>query len=770
MARFYAASASIRTQLPSGLVRAIARPGYNAEVAAELWLRRLVPLLVLLFLTSIWIGIATIVQADRSQELSKSIVELDNISSLATIDFHIDIASSSAPRVDASAALKMAMPFMSLERGRKAYFAAPDGTIKGSTHAGQLGRKLDDILGPGQPLTTLADRAGVMSIQLADGQKALAIVRRLDAHGQLAVVQNVNDALAMWWSRALSLSLLGGAVTLVIAALALAFHQQLRRAGHADYVSVEIRRRLETVLSSGRSGLWDWDVARGRIYWSDSMFTLLGRERDAPFMSFADINALLHSGDVNLMQAADELANSPSSTIDHEFRLLHKDGHWLWFRAKGERIENHDGELPHLVGIALDITDEKNLTESRKTSDALVREAVETLSESFALFDEQSRLILANSKYQSLLALPTELINPGTDLKSIQAASTVRSVNAEIELECSLNSSKRSYEMQLNDGRWFQMNERPTREGGSVVIGSDISAHKIYEQTLADKNAALEISVRDLERSRAALQMQALQLAEMAERYLEQKAQAEGANRAKVEFLANMSHELRTPLTHIIGFAELMKSGLFGPLGNERYDAYAHDIGNSGRYLLGVIGDILDMSSLEAGRVKLERNTVSVGDVIEDVHARLAQAIGTKNVQFAVEKTGPLHVLGDAKALSQMITHLATNALKFTSEGGRAALRAKRIGEAIHIYFEDNGNGIAPELIERIGRPFEQSGAVIDNGFKGSGLGLAISRSLAELHGGNLRIRSKVGIGTIVMLKLPVNGARSLVEPASWAA
>jgi two-component system, cell cycle sensor histidine kinase PleC len=127
-------------------------------------------------------------------------------------------------------------------------------------------------------------------------------------------------------------------------------------------------------------------------------------------------------------------------------------------------------------------------------------------------------------------------------------------------------------------------------------------------------------------------------------------------------------------------------------------------------------------------------------------------------------------VLGDAKALSQMITHLATNALKFTSEGGRAALRAKRIGEAIHIYFEDNGNGIAPELIERIGRPFEQSGAVIDNGFKGSGLGLAISRSLAELHGGNLRIRSKVGIGTIVMLKLPVNGARSLVEPASWAA
>jgi two-component system, cell cycle sensor histidine kinase PleC len=771
MARFHASSASIRTGQASGFVRAIARPGYFAEMAAEPWLRRLVPALVLLFLTVVWIGIAALIQADRKQELSQAVLELDNMSSLAAIDFHIDVTRSPAnrepaSRADAQAALQTAMPFHSLERGRAAYFAYTNGVIASATIPNQAGRRLDDVLGPGQVLTTLADRAGVMRIQLGNGQDALAVVRRIDGHGQLAMLQPVEDALVMWWSRTKSLIILSGAATLVILALSLAFNQQLRRASHADYVCVEMRRRVETVLSSGRSGLWDWDVARGRIYWSDSMFTLLGRTREGEFMSFADVHAILHPGDANLLQAADDLANSANSTIDHEFRLRHADGHWLWFRARGERITNQDGDMPHMVGIVVDITEEKRLADGRKTDDSRVREAVETLSEAFALFDADSRLVLANSKFQSLLALPDDMVHPGTLLSVIETASQGRQIDSAFERDCCPVTGSRSYELQLGDGRWFHVNERPTRDGGRVSIGSDISAHKAYEQTLADNNNRLELSVNDLERSKAALQMQALQLAEMAERYLEQKAEAEGANRAKVEFLANMSHELRTPLNHIIGFADLMESGLYGPLGSERYTAYAHDIGDSGRYLLGVIGDILDMSSLEAGRVKLERLPVAVADIIDDITASLAPTIADRNVTFEREVSGPLHVMGDAKALRQIVMHLAGNALKFTSEGGRAALRARRISDSVLIFFEDNGSGIAPELIDRIGRPFEQSGSVIDNGFKGSGLGLAISRSLAELHGGTLKIRSKVGVGTIVMLKLPVKGVRSLIEPA----
>ncbi len=764
MARSDAAGASLDTQQPSGFVRAIARPGYFAEMAAEPWLRRMVPVLVLIFLSAVWIGIASLIQADRRQELSQALVELDNLSSLAAIDFHIDVMRKPATRTDAKAALQTAMPYQSLERGRHAYFAFDDGIVASSTVANQVGRRLDDILGPGQPLTTLADRAGVMRIQLGNGQDALAVVRRINGHGQLAMVQPVEDALVMWWSRTKSLVTLSSAATLVIMALGLAFNQQLRRASHADYVCLEMRRRVETVLSSGRCGLWDWDVARGRIYWSDSMFALLGRTRVGEFMSFADVHAILHPGDANLLQAADDLASSPSTTIDHEFRLLHADGHWMWFRARGERIANPEAETPHMVGIVVDITEEKRLAEGRKTDDSRVREAVETLSEAFALFDSQSRLVLANSKFQSLLALPDQLVAPGTLLGAIEEASLAHAVDSAFMRDCCPVTGGHSYELQLADGRWFHVNEKPTGDGGRVSIGSDISAHKIYELTLADKNRVLELSVNDLERSKAALQMQALQLAEMAERYLEQKAEAEGANRAKVEFLANMSHELRTPLNHIIGFAEVMESGMFGPLGNGRYERYAHDIGDSGRYLLGVIGDILDMSSLEAGRVKLERLPVAVSSIIDDVSTSLAPTVEARKIAFEKDTSGPLNVMGDAKALRQIVLHLMGNALKFTPEGGRAAVRARRISDSVLIFFEDNGSGIAPELIDRIGRPFEQSGAVIDNGFKGSGLGLAISRALTELHGGALKIRSKIGVGTIVMLRLPVKGARSLID------
>ncbi len=126
-------------------------------------------------------------------------------------------------------------------------------------------------------------------------------------------------------------------------------------------------------------------------------------------------------------------------------------------------------------------------------------------------------------------------------------------------------------------------------------------------------------------------------------------------------------------------------------------------------------------------------------------------------------------MIGDRKAIGQMIGGLLCNAVKFTSENGRAGVRA-RASATRSSFFEDNGSGISPEDLEKIGRPFEQNGAVIENGFKGSGLGFAISRSLAELHGGGIKVRTKLGVGTIVMLTLPVAGARSLLPPMAEAA
>jgi two-component system, cell cycle sensor histidine kinase PleC len=763
MARVHASSAYLRTGTIAGLAKAVAEPSYLRKVADEPWIRRLVPLLIACFLLAAWTGVAIQTDRARSEAIAAAQVEMDILGSLAAVDLSIELASAApAAGADLSAHLVTALPAHALDNNRAALVAGPDGRIVGST-AGRVGQTLEAMLGSSQPLIALADRAGVMRIALADGTDALATVRRLPAgRGQLALVQPIWDATRKWRERAISLALLTFASTIVIAALGVAFFQQSARAVQADVICAEVRSRIDSVLSSGRSGLWDWDIARGRIFFSDSLYTLVGRERTDDFLSFADIRDWVHPSDEPPFGGTDYDVDGAEGAIDREFRLRHADGGWVWIRARGRLTD--DRQAPHLVGIAVDITAEKAEAEKRATADMRLRDAVESISEAFALFDARERLVIANSKYQRLHRAPPELARPGTPLSAIIDLGRQSLVEHESTLsECEVTGS-RSYEIKLADGRWFQVNERATNDGGHVSVSSDITSHKAYEETLAASNLALERTVADLESSRAALQRQALQLAELAESHLEKKAEAESANRAKAEFLANMSHELRTPLNHIIGFADMMEGGIYGPLGNDRYLEYVRDIGESGRYLLDVISDILDMSSLEAGRVRLDRRQVSLTEVIDEAARTFRQTAEERGIAIEIDVTGPLHALGDRKAFAQIVGSLFGNAVKFTSEGGRVGVKAKRVGGSIQLFFEDNGSGISPWELEKLGRPFEQNGAVIENGFKGSGLGFAIARSLAELHGGSIRVRSKLGVGTVVMLSLPVEGARSLLQ------
>jgi two-component system, cell cycle sensor histidine kinase PleC len=766
MARFNASSAFLRAGTIGGLAKAIAQPAYLQKVAAEPWVRRVVPFLVIMFLAAVWAGEIIQLNNARTETIASAKVDLNQVSALTSIDLQIELAQQPADKNDLNRSLLAALGFNAIVQDRSVYLTDKSGIIVAAVPRKNIGQSLDTILGAGQPLTTLADRAGVMRIQLATGVDAIASVRRLDgAYGQLAFVQPVDATLTSWWKRARSTALLAAASTIVIGALGVAFFQQSSRATEADFICAEVRRRIDTVLSSGRSGLWDWDLPRGRIFWSDSMYALIGHTRSSEFLSFKDIQLWLHPEDNSPFDSAGYLMEQKELRVDHEFRLQHADGRWLWIRARGQII--NDSNATHLVGIAVDITEEKEATALQATADMRVRDAIESISEAFALFDAQKTLVVANSKFQNLHQLPSDLMVAGTRQESIAAATDGKRLDAEIPLTICAKSGNQSYEMQLADGRWFHVNERATKDGGHVSISSDISNHKAYEGSLAASNVVLEHTVEDLERSKNALQQQTRQLTELSERHLEQKAVAESANRAKLEFLANMSHELFTPLNHIIGFSEMMESNIYGPLGNDRYTEYTKNIGESGRYLLDVISDILDMSSLESGRIKLERNQVALADVIDNALSLTKPAALEKNISMSVKKSGPLHVVGDKKAFSQIINNLLGNAVKFTQDGGRIGLRAKRSGEAVHLFFEDNGSGITAEAIDKIGRPFEQSGSVMENGFKGSGLGLSIARSLTELHGGNIRVKSKIGVGTIVMVVLPVKGAETLLQNPS---
>jgi signal transduction histidine kinase len=275
------------------------------------------------------------------------------------------------------------------------------------------------------------------------------------------------------------------------------------------------------------------------------------------------------------------------------------------------------------------------------------------------------------------------------------------------------------------------------------------------EQRLLDSEGELLATVAELKQSRRSLEEQAQQLADLAERYHEQKSCAEAANRAKVEFLANMSHELRTPLNAIIGFSQLMGSQAFGPLGSKKYGDYCAHILSSGEYLLRVVSDVLDMARLEAGRESLTYARFGAEQAVSRAVLDIAPTAREKGVAVRVDVGAEVTVEADPVAVERILITLMRNAVKFAPEGGEVSIGAAVGAELVHFTVEDNGPGIAAENLVRLGRPFEQAGAVMINGMKGSGLGLAIANSLVELHGGTLRLQSRPDRGAAAMVSLP---------------
>ena len=280
-----------------------------------------------------------------------------------------------------------------------------------------------------------------------------------------------------------------------------------------------------------------------------------------------------------------------------------------------------------------------------------------------------------------------------------------------------------------------------------------------------DSEGLLLATVAELTQSRRSLEEQAQQLAELAERYHEQKSCAEAANRAKAEFLANMSHELRTPLNAIIGFSQLMGSQTFGPLGSKKYGDYCAHILASGEYLLRVVSDVLDMARLEAGRESLTYARFRAEQPVSRAVLDIASIAREKGVAVRVDVGAEVTVEADPLAVERILITLLRNAVKFAPEGGEVSIGAAAGADLVHFTVEDNGPGITAENLVRLGRPFEQAAAVMINGMKGSGLGLAIANSLVELHGGTLRLQSRPGQGAAALVSLPraQRGSRPVV-------
>jgi cell cycle sensor histidine kinase DivJ len=233
------------------------------------------------------------------------------------------------------------------------------------------------------------------------------------------------------------------------------------------------------------------------------------------------------------------------------------------------------------------------------------------------------------------------------------------------------------------------------------------------------------------------------------------KVEAEAQNAGKSRFLANMSHELRTPLNAIMGFADIMKQNLFGPL-PDRYAEYPELIHESGGHLLELINDVLDMSKIEAERFELSLEEFDARDAVNATLRLMRGQADRAGVHLrGVVPREPLEVTADRRAMKQIALNLISNALKFTPKDGAVTVTVQSAGRDLELIVSDTGAGIGPEDLTRLGRPFEQAGDSAQRA-RGTGLGLSLVRAMAELHGGEMKIESVLGEGTTVIVRMPV--------------
>jgi PAS domain S-box-containing protein len=323
---------------------------------------------------------------------------------------------------------------------------------------------------------------------------------------------------------------------------------------------------------------------------------------------------------------------------------------------------------------------------------------------------------------------PSSLVR-ADDLKAMQAAF--------IEASYFARSATAEVRMKRRDGThvWAEIRCRPAAQTNGeaadiVAVTRDISERKAHESAL--------IEARDL---------------------------AEQANRAKSRFLANMSHELRTPLNAIIGFSEVMKHEMFGPVGSAKYLEYTGLIHESGSHLLELINEILDMSKIEAGKFELTEEIFDLEEV--------AQA-AVRFVKIQSDRSGVLlkcdisadvrTAFADKRAVKQILINLLTNGVKFTPRGGDVRVAASVEKHGLEISVSDSGVGIAPADLQRLGQPFEQVDGEHVRSKEGTGLGLALVKALAGLHGGSAVVESVLGEGTTVRVRLPHAVVESTIE------
>ena len=275
-----------------------------------------------------------------------------------------------------------------------------------------------------------------------------------------------------------------------------------------------------------------------------------------------------------------------------------------------------------------------------------------------------------------------------------------------------------------------------------------LEQHRNHLQTLVDERTS-ELLARNEDLKNALSELEVA------------KKAVESASESKSQFFAKISHELRTPLNSIIGFSEILTEEVYGPLGNKTYVDYSTEILDSGKHLLSLINDILDMSKIEAGSFEIHEEVFDLSELLMGCIRALALRADKTDITMAQHNVADLpYFYADRRSIKQIMLNLLSNAVKFTPEGGKITVITKKTGDIFTIAVQDTGIGIKPEDLPRMMQPFQQASNAHSRSHEGTGLGLSITKSLMELHGGKIEIASVYGEGTTILLQFKADRLR----------
>ncbi|MHC1789848.1 PAS domain S-box protein [Solidesulfovibrio sp.] len=490
-------------------------------------------------------------------------------------------------------------------------------------------------------------------------------------------------------------------------------------------------------LPGAADGAWSWNPETGAVYLSRQWEAMLGYNPGEVKGTIEDSQALLHPDDRDMvLGAVGDCARGLSPSFSLEYRLRARDGSSVWVHGRGGPVRDASGRVTLLAGITTDITRRKETELALRESEERFRLLAEHSPDGIIIHDALGRILDVNERACRELGYAAAQLRRMniSDIGTTRPREELLAMWANHPLgEFSLQSMARRRDGTLYPAeiRGVVFEERGRRL--FLATGRDQTERLRHEQALAEARDA-----------------------------------AQAANRAKTEFLASMSHEIRTPMNIILGMAELLGEQAATPVQKQFVEA----IESSGRMLLRLLNDILDLSRIEAEHVELRREPFSPADLVADVCRTMQVAAAQKGLDFAIVCAPglPATVANDADRVRQVLVNLIWNAVKFTDAGRIEVRLSLQVGNdgrpCLHFAVADTGPGVAPELLARIFDPFTRSDGAAAGQYGGTGLGLGISKRLVELMGGAIAIDSVPGRGATFSFTLPVGTAATTAAAA----